>query len=487
MEVLRMNVKKFLLLPLIMLILGGTGLFAAGQKQDGGSGAVPEIVWYTIIGANPGTPEVLAEANKYLREKYGFTLKIVETTGDYFQKLPMIVAGQEPYDLIWLNDQVFYPNVARNAFLPLDDLLNQYGQGIKAVTPPTAWLGTSVNNKIYAVTTQCNFYSVTTAMIEKQYLDKYNIAQGSIRKLADLEPLLAAIKQDNPAIYPLNTTIDYWELAYGLEYLLRDNIGAVRIHDGKPQIVNQYATPEFMEYAKLLRSWFTKGYFRPDVLTFQDINQAKLAGQAPVTVDWIFATGSEVGFAAEHGGREVVMVPISEIVVSTGGVTSTMIGVSRTSQHPDKAMQLLNLMYTDKYLYNLISWGIEGKHYRKIDDTYIEPIPNSGYNSAAWAFGRDDLAYLRAGVSSTAAAENAERTRNAPATPGLGFAFDTAPVANEVAAVNAIVLEYKRPFQCGVLDPDKAVPEMLARIEAAGGNRIIAEMQKQFDAWKAAK
>ena len=56
--------------------------------------------------------------------------------------------------------------------------------------------------------------------------------------------------------------------------------------------------------------------------------------------------------------------------------------VSRTCQNPEVVMQFMELFNTDKYLHNLIVYGIEGKNYTKIDDNTIDPIRGSGYGNA---------------------------------------------------------------------------------------------------------
>ena len=40
-------------------------------------------------------------------------------------------------------------------------------------------------------------------------------------------------------------------------------------------------------------------------------------------------------------------------------------------------------------------------------------------------------------------------------------------------------------LNCGALDPEKALPEFLSALEAAGMDKILEEQQKQFDIWLA--
>ena len=58
-----------------------------------------------------------------------------------------------------------------------------------------------------------------------------------------------------------------------------------------------------------------------------------------------------------------------------------MQAISRTSKNPEIAMKFLEMFNTDKYLNNLINFGIEGTHYVKVADNVIKAGPqNDQYN-----------------------------------------------------------------------------------------------------------
>nr|WP_225446570.1 DUF3502 domain-containing protein [Paenibacillus rhizovicinus] len=65
----------------------------------------------------------------------------------------------------------------------------------------------------------------------------------------------------------------------------------------------------------------------------------------------------------------------------------------------------------------------------------------------------------------------------------LGFTFDPTSVQNEIAACNTVLTQYAIGLNSGGLDPDKYVPELNKKLKAAGIDTIIAEKQRQVDAW----
>ena len=71
--------------------------------------------------------------------------------------------------------------------------------------------------------------------------------------------------------------------------------------------------------------------------------------------------------------------------------------------------------------------------------------------------------------------------------PAFGYSFDQQPVATEIAAVSTVIEQYTPSLNCGAVDPTEALPEFIDSLKAAGMDKIIAEQQKQFDAWYAEK
>ena len=80
---------------------------------------------------------------------------------------------------------------------------------------------------------------------------------------------------------------------------------------------------------------------------------------------------------------------------------------------------------------------------------------------------------------------------------GATFAYFTAQggddvskninVTTETAAVQSVYDEYRMSLECGVLDPETALPEMNEKMYAAGLQNIIDEKQAQLDEWLESK
>jgi putative aldouronate transport system substrate-binding protein len=62
--------------------------------------------------------------------------------------------------------------------------------------------------------------------------------------------------------------------------------------------------------------------------------------------------------------------------------------------------------------------------------------------------------------------------------------LDREPIKNELAAIAAASKEFS-DMNFGIMDYDKVEPDRIAKIKAAGAEKVQAEITKQLQAWKA--
>ncbi|NLC44808.1 MAG: DUF3502 domain-containing protein, partial [Clostridiales bacterium] len=59
-------------------------------------------------------------------------------------------------------------------------------------------------------------------------------------------------------------------------------------------------------------------------------------------------------------------------------------------------------------------------------------------------------------------------------------------VANEIAAVSNVIAEYHEPLAYGMVkDVDGHIDEFVAKLEANGVEKVIEEVQRQLNEWRA--
>ena len=180
---------------------------------------------------------------------------------------------------------------------------------------------------------------------------------------------------------------------------------------------------------------------------------------------------------------------VSDIWQDNGAGTGSMLAVSRTSKNPERVLRFLELLNTDATLSNLINYGIEGKHYTKIDDNTITIPDDTSYTLQGyqWMQGNVFLNYLTEGESPDKV--EALKAFNAEAKKPIdyGFKFDNTAVEAEIAACQTVKSEYRKQVIMGSMDPEPIMKEYAAKLKAAGIDKIIEEAQKQYDEFLANK
>jgi putative aldouronate transport system substrate-binding protein len=471
---------------------------SAGQEED----ATPELKPYEISLYYPGSPQpdqqlVEAEMNKHLKEKINASIKLMPIDwGAWTDKINLMIASGEEADIIFTAGWFGYStNVAKGAYLELNDLITEYGKDITANLDPAFLAGSKVNGKNYGVPTNKELAASRGVLLRKDLVEKYNMDISTIKTVADLEPFLQIIKDKEPEMVPFymsqteNVTnmIMQWDS-------LGDTVipGVIRKDGTDTTVVNEYEQPETLERIALARDWYKKGYINKDAATttVQPGEQAK-SGNV-----FILATSLKPGKDAEMTNSTkypYIQVELTEPTISTHDTTGSMLAISRTSKDPARAMMLINLLHSDKYLNNMLNFGIEGTHYVKVSDEVIKlpdgvkPEENKYNPGSAWMFGNQFLNYLFPNEDPEKWAKFREFNDRGISSPALGFTFNAEPVKSEIAAVDNVNKQYVGALYTGTVDAERYLQEFIQKQKDAGLDKIITEKQKQLDEYLANK
>lgn len=69
----------------------------------------------------------------------------------------------------------------------------------------------------------------------------------------------------------------------------------------------------------------------------------------------------------------VTCVHLETYPIRTGSLTKFVWTIPNSAKEPEAAMAFLNLMFTDKDLSNILTWGIEGRDYVVVDGEILHP------------------------------------------------------------------------------------------------------------------
>lgn len=463
----------------------GSSKPSATSSESADKGEKPvNLLWYTI-----GTPpkdlgKVNDEINKYIEPKINATVEMkMLDWGDYDQKIKIIIGSGEAYDIAftssWAND--YFGNAKKGAFLELDKLLEEQGKGIKQALNPAFLEGTLVNGHNYGLPTNKELPQQRVFRFNKTMLDKHSLDISSVKTLQDLEPLLKAFKEKEPGIAPIPAKIAEF-LPFDLPVNDLPFIG-VPLNTQDFKLINVWDTPEAMSYLETMHHYYQMGYLPKDVATQKD------AGDYFKTGNWLVDVADSQPYAdnlwSSDAGYEVVSVPMHDPIAFNWSVAGALQAINVKSKHPEKAMEFLNLLYTDPYLINLVDYGIENVHYKKTGEQSKDSIPDSGYGFPAFSVGNLMLTYLNTGDPADKWDKFKSFNESATSSPLLGFQVDTSAITTELANLkNSKDAAYNALFS-GTLDPKTNLPKINEKLKENGLDKVMAEIQKQIDAWRA--
>ncbi|MBD3919413.1 ABC transporter substrate-binding protein [Paenibacillus sp. PR3] len=516
----------FALLGVIMFVVSGcggsnsTGSSSGSSNEsskasdDSGAGN-PDISTYRKLKVytvgnfpQPDSEAVIKEINKYLKEKINAEIDFQGLPwSSWSEKMALIYQSAEQVDLTFApNWADFANNVTKGAFLPLDELLAKYGQGITQTLDPRFLEGGKVDGKIYAIPTNKEIGESHTIMFRKDLVDKYGFDVNSINTLEDLEPWLETIKEKEPGIAPIwlsgsgSDTLSYFDktrksVEENFRYELVAGAPAAIVLDTKTDkmVVSTLESDQTIYRMHLYSDWFKKGYINKDAATTKtSAEDALKAGKT-----WMKFGSDKPDSDKEDSlatGIELVKLKGNEPEISTASISNSMMAIGRTSVDPERTMMLLNLLHTDEHLINLIDFGVEGRQYVKVaGQNNIVKLPDgvatrtdTGWAPGIeWMFGNQTLTYLWEGESPDKWEKFKVYNDSAHKVKSFGFSFNTDSVKTEVSIISNIIKEYRPLLESGSLNADKVLAEYNEKLKANNIEKIRAEAQKQYDEWKA--
>ncbi|WP_342480340.1 ABC transporter substrate-binding protein [Paenibacillus sp. FSL L8-0340] len=455
--------------------------------ETGSSEKPVELTWYTIGAPQKDLDKVLEEVNKYTLEKINATIdmKMIDF-GDYTQKMQVMVASGEPMDILftcsWAFDYV--QNARKGAFMQLDELLDKQGKGIKDTIDPAFLEGSKVDGHNYAVPANKELPAQEVYRFNKELLDKYKLDITNVKSMEDLEPLLKTIKENEPEVTPYAMVKDFMPVM-PFDYIIEKMPMAVYMDTKDYKVVNILESPEIKEALKTVRKFYKAGYISPEVATTSSVDDLYKSGK------WFTDRAATQPLAdnlwSASYGYPVVSTPAGQPYIYNWSVMGSMQAISANSEHPEKAMEFLNLLNTDPVLRNMIDSGIEGVHYEKVGDNMVKNLPDAkNYDMPTFSLGNIMINYLNEGDPENKWEEFKKFNDAGINAPLLGFNFDTSKITNEIAAVQNVKEEFWAPLMTGAVDPEEYLAKANEKFKAAGLDKIITEAQSQLDAWKAA-
>lgn len=482
-----MKKKTRVLIGALVLTLAATSLAGCGNGGETKDGEITSLTWYAPGDAQSDQAAVMEKVNEQLAEKIGAKLDLIFVdTGAFEERMRMKMAAGEAFDVSFVGYCNPYDAVVKNGGLyPLEKLIDETAPKLKEAVPDYLWQAVRAEDDIFAVPNEQTMAACRGAFLKKDLVEKYHFDTSKIKGMDDLEEFLALVKQNDPDLYPLQVKAGPWmwsDMKYEEVTGGYTDLG-IRIGDESLQVVDLYETPEYQHGLQKLHEWFKKGYIRPDIASMTGDTTEVSAGKYAVTLGTT-KPGADAEIFNRYG-YEVEMVEIIPPYLKTDATKATMTGIGAKSKNPKKAIELIELVNTDKDFYNALSFGIEGKHYEKLADGKAKAIAGSGWNNSsnAWKFGNQFNAMLLDGQQDDLWEATKKQNDESQKSLVLGFVFDTDPVVNYMSQIETVRQKYK-VRNTGAEDPANYWDTYIADMKTAGRDEVKAELQKQLDEFK---
>lgn len=446
-----------------------------------------EIVlkWYIPNDELEDIDMVMKEFNKRLYEKAGFKLELKTISpDDYLNQMMMNISSGEDFDLWFVGYLNPYWKMVENDYLyDITEMVEN--SEIKDTMPEYVWEGTKVNDRIYAVPNYQVLYEQIAVKVRKDLAEKYNLDVSAIKQTEDIEPFLKTIQKNEPDLYPFR--INFHESSFARignlqgRYDSMNNFTHIFVdEDGKVECVPFYENKVYVETIYKLRDWYEKGYIRKDAASMSNDDEDFKNQKYAVSMDH-YKPGGIYDFYRRYD-FDVVEIPVSETYVGMGSQTATTIAINKKSKHPEEAFKFIEIINTDKELYNILVFGIEGVHYEKIGKDRITIKEDSKHVIQAWRVGNQFNAYFIDDQNENDWEETKRGNRESNVTLFNGFFMDNSGIKREINQIEKAYAKY-RVMLTGAVDPDTVWDEMVSDLEAAGIRKVCEETRRQAQAF----
>ena len=478
----------------------------------------------TGAGKQANSDKVWAAFNEQLQQYVpNTTVEFIDVSFDeYSEKFSQVLASGEGVDLAWTGWLINKPqNIADGNLMPLDDLLAEYGQGIVDVLGENvveihrnadgniyylpSWQGLCGERRGWLVVTEIaelagdTWIEDTEAALNK-WRNNYSDNTEAFQAVLDqATKYLAAAKEAGKLGAGINTGRAFgWSMYNGMYSFL--GVGGAEIGitycDGTFTVKDGVAGEHYKLYAKTMADWYKEGYIRSDIMSV-DTSTLTMPKNGEITdTTYVFScdpylTEADQDAVTADAGMDMTYLPIEEnAYLILGGDTSY--AIPYCADEPERAMMVLNAIYSQPDLYNTLIYGIEGEDYTKnadgtITTSYVgaSPTADDSYGIQRWIIGSCKNALINNGTDPNYYADLEALEETARVNPFLNFTFDRTNVEGICASILNVYYEYGPQIDNGVAGDnwEELYNNYMAARKDAGIEELVTEFQNQLNAY----
>ena len=471
------------------------------------SGEYPKIVisWFDWTGAPAGIDRINAAISAHTRETLGLDVELlIIDSAAYSEDIKLMLSSGEQVDLFSTCGPGYMTcvNNGYTADLEEDGLLDTYGAELKSLIRDdyldACRVGGVLNGvppiKDYAIQTAC-------VLIGKEYLDGagYDLSSLQTDDLGyykaswdDVDAMFAAIHKAFPDKTVFSTQDNLLTQGSCVDNIAGDYYGALLDPANSLKIENVFESKLYEEWADRAYRWNQAGYISGDAMS------DKTGASARVKTGAYMAMMSQAKPAYQNQingecGREMVIFDVGDVFMSSSAVSSFPWCMNQATEDPIAAMQVLNALYTDPVVANLVCWGEENVEYVVNSDTSIKwadgvnPDNAEYYPNVLWMMPNQYAAHVWEGDPIDVGQQTADFNDNCKVkSKALGFTWDNSDYSTELTALTNAYEEFGPQVYYGFVDPQTGLKQLNDALYAAGLEEYMNAKQAALDEWASA-
>lgn len=453
-----------------------------------------EIVMYVVSDRPAGQDVVDDNLNELLKEKLNCTLKINWIAwSDYSNKYPLLFSSGEKFDLVYASNWLNWTQLAmKGAFMELDDLWPTYAPDNYAATSEEAISEATLDGHIYVIPSQLSTYTAYGPIYRTVFDDGKEYTE-EITDFESMETYLDWVAENEPDVEPLDiysegSSVDYiWMMSNGyMGVNISSGTGLYfDTQSDNPEIFPIYEYEGVDEFLEMMNRWNEKGFFSKSALADTDSTKTQ-NGLAAMKIHNLDNYASYYAMHEDWGFKFANVVdPVAHLPY-----TQDSVAVSNTSENPERALALWNLITTDQEVFDAFYYGVLGTTYELNDEGEYSITDSDLYSTTAmWAARTNEFTRSQVGTPEDYEEykqefeEEIEEDNSAERY--VAFTIDTTDIETEYSAIKNVNSQYWNPLELGYTDAEEGLVEYKEKMEAAGIDTVIEELQSQLDEYVA--
>ncbi|MFP4377573.1 MAG: extracellular solute-binding protein [Spirochaetales bacterium] len=475
--------------------------FAGGQGETTEDDMSEEV---TLEFYFPGerkidTDKVLETIEERSRESLNVDLDFTWIPwGDYRNRISVINAAGEPYEAHFDADWFVWGTLApRGGLADISEMLPEYAPNLASRYSELELASATVNGALTALPWLYPGSQRRAAIVREDLRLEYGVPE--IDSYDDLEVYLEAISENEPDLIPfvpqVNDSLIMFADNYGYAILNTALQIVYKWDDPDMDLMTWEETPEFRQAVEMMRRWYTNGYMPNDVLSMQQqpgqlFENGRIAARVHL---WQGEQDIKAALKANFPDAEARAFNLyPDKTAHLSPPMNNAVAFNASADQLPRTLQFLEWIHASQANYDLLIYGIEGEHFVDIGPGrfgHPEGVTQADHPYqnwlGQWGFWDIELTRFPPSYPETYRQDYIEDVNmNTQYWPHLGFVPSTEEVRTQVAQRQSIFEERGRALMFGVLDSSE-IDSYIQEQENAGSDEIVAEMQRQLDAWRA--